>query len=211
MAKLLIFVSATIVAILLPLTQAPAAPPAEMPPPPPSQPEDEPAGEPRPLSDDMVVTPAPEVRASQQPPNVRYYSHRQALTFRAGLASDFPKLGFTDSVIGFQYQFPKFLAPKLEAGADLHEDGRGHLHAGTRWIFFQRSYFRPSLKLALDHYVDGKYGLGTLTRHEDWFLRGAAAIEYTVWNPYSIRFESDMMVNFKRTALLLSVGISHGW
>lgn len=208
MAKLLIFVSATIVAILL-NASAHAAPHSELPDSP--DPGQDEAVEPRRPDENMALTQPPQVSGQPPPPEVRYYNYQQALSFRAGLASDFPKLGFTDSVTGFSYLFPKFLSPKLEAGADLHENGRGHLYAGTRWIYFQRSYFRPSAKLALDHYVDAKYGLGTLARKEDWFLRGGGSLEYTFWNPYSIKLDLEMMVNFDETKVLMALGFSRGW
>lgn len=207
MAKLTIFVSATIVAIFL-NARAGAAPHADVPAdsPPVSVPD-----EIRPPDENMVISLAPKPTHETRPESPRYYNYQQALSFRAGLASDFPKLSFEDSVIGFSYLFPKFLSPKLEAGADLHENGRGHLYAGARWIYFQRSYFRPSALLALDHFVDAKYGLGTLVRKEDWFARGGGTLEYTVWNPYSIKLDAEMLINFDKTNLLFALGISRGW
>lgn len=208
MAKLTIFVSATIVAIFI-QAAAIAAPQSDVP-------ESKESGvvpeETRPPDENMVISPAPKPsRTALEPESPRYYAYQQALSFRGGLASDFPKLNFEDSVTGFAYLFPKFLSPKLEAGADLHENGRGHVHVGARWIYFERSYFRPSAKLALDHFVDAKYGLGTLARKEDWFARGGGSLEYTVWNPYSIKLDAEMIINFDETKLLLALGISRGW
>ncbi|MBX3021728.1 MAG: hypothetical protein KF799_08645 [Bdellovibrionales bacterium] len=207
MAKLTIFVSATIVAIFIG-TSAQAAPHGEAPSPSPAVEE---IGESRPPGENMAITPVEQVNSVSQATAPRYYMARQALVFRGGLASDFPKLDFSDSVTGVSYLFPKFLSPQLEAGADLHENGRGHMYAGARWTYFQRSYFRPSAKLALDHFVDAKYGLGTLARIEDWFVRGGGSLEYTIWNPYSIRFDAEMLLSFEETKIVTTIGISRGW
>lgn len=207
MSKLRIFVSATIVLIFMSVT-AVAAPQL-------AAPEDKtplPPSEARPVDENMSVAPAP--RASAEAYRVSrpdYYNYAQAFTIRGGTSSDFPKLSFADSLVGFAYMFPKFLSPKLEAGADLHQNGRGHVHVGTRWIYFERSYFRPSVKLALDHYIDGRYGLGTLVKSEDWYARGSGTLEYVMWNPYSLRLETEMLINFDHTTLVFTLGLSRGW
>jgi hypothetical protein len=162
--------------------------------------------------ENMAISPAPAVDTEHMPvTHARYYPYHQQLTFRTGLASDFPKLSLNDSVLGFQYLFPKFLSPRLEAGADLHDNGRGHVHVGARWIHNERNYWRPSYKLALDHYVDSKLGLATLAHKEDWYARGGATAEYVVWNPYSLRAEVEMLANFDNVRLVLTIGLSRGW
>jgi hypothetical protein len=165
-----------------------------------------------PLDENMVMAPAPQVDAKSVPvAQSRYYPYRQQMTFRAGMASDFPKINMNDSVLGFEYLFPKFLSPKLEAGADLHENGRGHIHAGARWIFNERSYWRPSLQASVDHFLDSKVGLATFARKEDWYLRGGITAEYVVWNPYSLRLEQEMLVNFDNVTIVTTLGVSRGW
>jgi hypothetical protein len=141
----------------------------------------------------------------------RYYPYRQQLTFRAGGGTDFPKIDFDDLVLGFQYLFPKFLSPKLEAGADLHKDGRGHLHVGLRWIYLERSYFRPSYKLALDHFADSKKKLATLAQIDNYYLRLGGTLEYVVWNPFSLRLECELVINFRYSELVPTLGLSRGW
>ena len=111
----------------------------------------------------------------------------------------------------FQYLFPKFLSPKLEAGADLHKDGRGHLHAGLRWIYNERSYFRPSLKAAVDHFADSAEGIATLAHIDNWYVRGGATLEQVVWNPYSLRLETELAINLRHTELITTLGLSRGW
>jgi hypothetical protein len=166
-----------------------------------------------PFDENLAITPAPALDPDQipRPKPPRYYPYHQALTFRAGRASDFPKLRLDDSVLGFQYLFPRFLSPKLEAGADLHEGGRGHVHIGVRWIYFERSYFRPSLKLALDHHIDAEDGMATLAHKENWYARGAGTLEFVVWNPYSLRLENELLINFDKTVYVATVGLSRGW
>lgn len=165
---------------------------------------------PEPL-ENLSLSEPPNEMPRPEPQSAAYYPYRQVMTFRLGLASDFPKLGFTDKVLGFSYIFPKFLSPKLEAAVDLHESGRGHVNFGVRWIYFERSYFRPSVKISIDHFFDGKYGLGTLARKEDWYARGSGTIEYVVWNPYSVRIEAEMLLNFDHTAMVATLGVSRGW
>jgi hypothetical protein len=163
----------------------------------------------------MAVSSPREPMKKPRPPRARYYPYQQQLTFRTGYESDFPEVEFDNWTLGFQYLFPKFLSPKLEAGADLVENGGGHLHVGMRWIYRERSYLRPSVKAGLDLYSDGKEGLATLTKWENYFTRLAVCAEYVVWNPYSLRLEYEILANFDfdfdDTRSQLTLGISHGW
>lgn len=207
MPKLTIFVSATIVLILAgasasaaPQNQAPADDTQEQP---------WPEGPP---PEDMQISDAPPVPGPIAKPNARYYTYEQQLTFRVGAGSETNALNeLQDTIIGFQYMFPKFLSPKLEAGADLHPDGIGHIHAGARWIWWERGYFRPSVKASLDARLDGKEGLATLGKFENYYARGSSAIEYTVWNPYSLRLEAELLVGSKKGYVEWTLGISRGW
>ncbi len=201
-----IFVSATIVVILLgPYVQASPSTDVR------TIEASEPEAETRTLDDNMAVSEPPALHAKPPPADARYYPYQQALTFRTGYESDLPKMGVEDWVLGFQYMFPKFLSPKLEAGADLHREGRGHLHLGVRWIYFEKTYFRPSLKLAFDHFADSAEGLATLSEVENYYVRGGGTLEYVAWNPYSVRLDSEILVNFNKTRLLLLLGLSRGW
>jgi hypothetical protein len=130
---------------------------------------------------------------------------------RGGKDAKVPKLKWDNDVIGFQYLFPKFLAPKLEAGADLVEGGNGHLHVGWRHIYFERSYFRPGYKLSLDHFAESKEGLATLTKINNYFARVTGTLEYVVWNPYSVRLEAEIFWNLSTTRSMVTVGLSRGW
>lgn len=206
MSKLLLFVSATIVLIFIygpsfasPLDEVPEGPVEK---------EQWPNSLP---GEDMAISKAPPSTGVLAPVNAHYYSYQQQLTIRYGLAGDFPKINLNDNVMGFQYLFPKFLSPKLEAGADLHDDGVGHIHAGARWIYMERSYFRPSAKVGLDHLVDSKEGLATLTHLDNYYLRTTATLEWVVWNPYSVRFENEFLFSSKKSLLELTLGLSRGW
>jgi hypothetical protein len=206
MSKLLIFVSATIVLIF---ANAPtfAAPPAVSPEPP-EEKSTWPDGKP---DENLSITNAPDPVLPTPQADAHYYPYRQALTFRTGLSSDFPKINFDETVFGFQYLFPKFLSPKLEAGADLQEHNRGHLHAGLRWFAWEREYFRPSGKISLDHLAESKERLATLTRIDNYYVRLSGTIEYVVWNPYSIRVEHELLINLDRCWQVMTLGISRGW
>ncbi len=201
-----IFVSATIVAIFLGL-KVEASPTTEL--------KDleaaEPQSESRALDDNMAVSEAPAIKVKPAPTDARYYPYQQALTFRSGYESDFPKLGVEDWVLGFQYMFPKFLSPKLEAGADLHKEGVGHLHVGVRWIYNEKTYFRPSLKLAFDHRIDSKDGIATLGEFKNYYVRAGGTLEYVAWNPYSIRLDNEFLINWDKMRYLILLGISRGW
>lgn len=206
MSKLPIFVSATIVLIFASHATS-AAPPNAVP-----EMREEaspwPTGKP---DENLSITEPPIVNGPVPKADAHYYPYRQALTFRAGLASDFPKASFKDSVMGFQYLFPKFLSPKLEAGADLHQDSVGHLHVGLRWIAWERDYFRPSGKVSIDHLADAEERMATITRIDNYYVRVSGTLEYVVWNPYSIRFEHELLVNLDRCWQVMTLGISRGW
>ncbi|MGE4130862.1 MAG: hypothetical protein AB7F86_04455 [Bdellovibrionales bacterium] len=208
MAKRYHFVSATIVLILA-SPRAVAAPDLSdvtLDPP-----QEESSSQERPLDDSFAITPAPEVPDPPPPASPRYYPYHQALTFRAGYDSDYPKISVDNYAIGFQYLFPKFLSPKLEAGADLQKDGYGHLHVGVRWFYHEKSYFRPSGKLALDHRANSENGIATLGDLSNYYLRGSATLEWVLWLPYSIRFEHEMLISLDEMRALLTIGISRGW
>jgi hypothetical protein len=149
--------------------------------------------------------------APPPPPDPQYYPYQQQLTVRYGQASDFPSFKFNDSIIGFQYLFPKFLAPKLEAGADLHRNGIGHIHAGARYMWLERSYFRPSLKIGVDNLVDSSSGLATFATIDNYYLRGTATLEYVVWNPYSVRLEVELLMGLTKQISEYTLGLSRGW
>lgn len=170
-------------------------------------------GQTYPELENLTLTRPDKILRAQDVPlrDPKYYPYQQQMTFRAGASSDFPKVSYDDTVLGFQYLFPKFLSPRLEAGADLHEKGRGHLHVGARWIYSERSYWRPSVKLAVDHFVDSAEGLATLARKEDWYLRGGLTAEYVVWNPYSLRLEQELLINFDNVRIVSTLGLSRGW
>ena len=157
-----------------------------------------------------IATPPPPIDPPP-PPDARYYAYPQAFTLRAGLGSDLSPISFHDNILGFEYLFPKFLSPKLEAGVDLHDDGNGHIHAGARWFWHERSYFRPSVKLAADHFVVSAESLGTLTHIDNYFVRASGALEYVIWNPYSLRVEHELLFNHKTQTMEFTLGLSRGW
>ncbi|MGZ3724007.1 MAG: hypothetical protein ACXVA9_13785 [Bdellovibrionales bacterium] len=206
MSKLLIFVSATFVLIFSagpcfasPQDQAPNSPAPESP------------GPTKPIDEDLSISTPPSLKYTPAPIDSRYYPYQQQLTFRYGQASDLPKIHLNDNVTGFQYLFPKFLSPKLEAGADLHDEGRGHIFAGARWIYHERSYFRPSLKLSLDHLINATENLATLTLIDNLYFRTSATLEWVVWNPYSLRFEAELLIGTKNSIGEMTLGLSRGW
>ncbi len=205
MSKLGIFVSGTIVLFLAHVTWA--SPSHEVP----STAGDEvqwPTGQ---SGDTMSVAEPPPVKFTAKPIDPGFYPYRQALTVRAGQGSKFPKIEPNELVLGFQYLFPKFLSPKLEAGADVHEDGKGHIHAGVRWYWWEKNYFRPSYKLSVDHLVDAKENLATFAEIKNYYIRGSGTLEYVFKNPWSIRLEPELLFNFNNQRLVLTLGVSRGW
>ncbi len=165
-----------------------------------------------PLPDDMQITQPPILHGEPlQLKTPRYYPYQQQLTFRFGQAGNFPKISLDDNVLGFQYMFPKFLSPRLEAGADLHDEGVGHVHIGTRWFYNERGYFRPSAKISLDAKLDAKENLATFASIQNYYLRTTGTLEYVVWNPYSVRLETEFFFGSKNSLFELSLGISRGW
>ncbi len=165
----------------------------------------------RKLSDDLDISSPP--RATEAPPaaDAYYYSYPQALTFRVGVASDLSPINFKDNVIGFQYLFPKFLSPRLEAGADLHNEGNGHVHAGARWYWHERSYFRPSYKFGGDIFAQSSQGMATILHWDNYFFRMSATLEYVVWNPWSLRLEHELLINHKSRSTDITLGVTRGW
>lgn len=206
MAKLILFVSATIVGIFISL-EAVASPKQEL---------AAPAGEEvtesaKEIDSNMAVTTPPESTRKAKVKDPGYYPYHQALTVRLGYESKFPEFDFENWMLGFQYLFPKFLSPKLEAGADLIDEGNGHLHIGMRTIYREKAYFRPSLKWAIDHLAEPRDGLATLTKIDNYFARGSATLEYVFWNPVSVRLEAEVLANLKTTRMMYVLGLSRGW
>ena len=206
MSKLPIFVSATIVLFFagLPTWANPQNVVPEV-----TTPKD--AQESGSIDENLVLSEPQPITGTPHAPAPEYYPYRQQLTFRAGKVAAPSMKKLDDLVLGFQYLFPKFLSPKLEAGADLHPDGKGHIHAGVRWIYHERSYFRPSVKAAFDHFVDADEKLATLTQLEHYIARLGATLEYVVWNPFSIRLEAELLINHEDNQLIYTVGLSRGW
>ncbi len=208
MSKLTIFVSATIVLIFAnpqsfasPQMDAPDSPETESP---------WPSGKP---PDDLAISKPKSINHSVEPPSAMYYPYQQQLTFRFGKSQELGKTSAekNDNIIGFQYLFPKFLSPKIEFAADLHTAGRGHVFVGKRWIWWERSYFRPSLKASIDHHVNSSEKLATLGQIENWYARATVTLEYVVWNPYSLRLEFDGLAGTKSTFAEVTLGLSRGW
>jgi hypothetical protein len=166
----------------------------------------------QPIDDNMSISEPPHVDGSTvkgaQP---RYYPYHQEFTIRAGLSSTLYPWQASEHIWGFQYMLPRFLSPKFEAGADLHEEGEGHVHLGVRWILRQRSYFRPSYKLGLDHHLESKENLATFARLSNYYVRGAVALEFTVDNPISVRLEMEVLVGSKDTLGAGTAGLTYGW
>jgi hypothetical protein len=208
MSKLTIFVSATIVLILPWSRYSAAAPQPEIPP---DSPVEERVQE-APLDENLSLTEPPPLGKPAPPANQRYYTYQQALTLRGGFGLDLS--GDTDEVqrvLGAQYMLPSFLSPRVEIGADLHNDGNGHIHVGLRKVFSERGYFHPSLKAGLDHLVDSKENLATFTHINNYYLSTAGTIEFVVWNPYSLRLEEELLFGLKKTWSITTLGLSRAW
>lgn len=207
MSKLAALVSATIVLIFA-HPRAFASPQEDFP----EDTSPEATAAPKPIDENMSISEAPHVDGtSMKKPSLRYYPYTQEFTIRTGLASTLYPWQASEHVVGFQYMLPKFLSPKFEAGADLHGNGEGHLHFGLRWILRERSYFRPSYKLALDHHLESKENLATVARLSNYYIRGGVAVEFTVWNPVSVRLEMESFISTKDTWGEGTLGLTYGW
>lgn len=203
MAKLSLFVSANFALFFIcqlsfanPQTAVPDAPREE-------------STSPQKSIDDMSIGEPLPLAPPVPPPESHYYSYPQAFTFNLGTTN--PIRPLTLSVVGFEYMFPKFLSPKLEAGAELHNDGTGQISAGARWFWHERSYFRPSLKAGLDILIDPVDGLANLASIDNFYLQMAATLEYVIWNPYSLRLEPQFFLGLNYTFMEVTLGISRGW
>jgi hypothetical protein len=205
MSNLLTFVSATIVLILA-APNVSAAPQTDVP----ESQQSEPHAADHPPDENLSIS-EPKNVGPTKPADSGYYSYRQAFTFRVGQMSDFPETKADEVIFGFQYMFPKFLSPKLEAGADVHENARGHLHVGWRWFFWERSYWRPSYKIALSHFADAEKNLATFTDPENYYVRFAGTLEYVFKPPFSVRLEPEILVGSLGQRLVITVGLSRGW
>lgn len=209
MSKLTVFVSATIVLILL-QPKSHAAPTPEVPESPKAE---EQWGDGKSADENMAVTPAAPVQITQPKSNsLRYYTARQAVTVRAGFALNLSNSDEdTETLLGVQYLMPKFLSPRLEIGADLHSDDSGHIHAGLRKVFSERSYFRPSLKAGLDVLLKGEEQLASTGNINNYYVRTAATLEQVVWYPNSIRLETEILFGLKRLHSITTLGFSRAW
>lgn len=208
MSKLQLFVSATFVLIFISLPDpAQGSPQREVP----ESKITEPDSPVPPPDDNLSVAQPPKLKAPPPPSEPRYYRARQALTARLGIITDPDSHELKRQLWGFEYLFPGFLTPKVEGGGDIQEGGRGHVHAGYRWYWREKEYFRPSVKAAFDHLLVASEGMGTLVKWENFNLRGGATLEYVVWNPYSVRLEYDILLGPKEIGQIVTLGLSHGW
>lgn len=164
-----------------------------------------------PVPDGLAISSPKPGKLGKKAPEAHYYPFHQQFTLRVGKGSRLESTALDENVLGFQYLLPKFLAPKFEVGADLMENGRGHIHVGRRWIFYERSNFRPSLKISADHRIESKDRLATLTDHENYFLRLSGTFEYVFRSPYSLRLEPEGLIGAKGAVFLVTLGISRGW
>jgi hypothetical protein len=171
----------------------------------------DPVETPQPLSEDMQIADPPGTTPKLGPSNLHYYPYEQQLTFRYGRAGNLSDRKLEDNLIGFQYLFPKFLSPKLEAGADLQDGGEGHVHVGLRWYWNEKGYFRPSGKVSGDVLMISKENLATFAHIGNYYVRASGTLEYVVWNPYSVRLENEIYLGTKNRLINLTLGISRGW
>jgi hypothetical protein len=209
MSKLAVFVSATIVLIFTG-ARALGAPVPEVPDAPKSE---ETWGSEKQSDENMALTPAP--KAPLTPParsDLRYYTARQALTVRGGFDMDLSNSDDgSETVFGVQYLLPRFLSPRLEVGADLQSNADGHIHAGYRKVFSERSYFRPSLKIGADVLLDSRDQLASFGDINNYYARTSGTLEYVVWNPYSVRLEEELLFGLKHIHTITTLGLTYGF
>ena len=144
--------------------------------------------------------------------NFEFFPFRQSLTVRMGAAAPVSDFKDTETIIGFTYMFPKFLSPRFEAGADVHnKDDKGHVHAGFREIFFERDRLRPSLKYGVSHEVHANEGLGSFANNKHYFGRGSAALDYSLNQDLALRVEVEALVGIAKQWASASAGLSFCW
>lgn len=188
-----------------------ASPTREAPPPAKQEPEPESRRDLDPNMSLTTPTPDPELSDEHDPVDPAYYAYEQALTFRLGVTSATDAFDPSKLVIGFQYLLPKFLSPKFEIGADAVDRGRGHVFGGLRWIGNERGFFRPSVKLSVDHLFEGAKSLSTLAHHENYFARGSATLEWIVAPPTSLRLELEGLANIDTSLVIVALGVTRNW
>lgn len=164
-----------------------------------------------PSSENLAIAPAPQSKSKAPPPEVRYYPYHQSLTIKAGEEFGLAPLELENGVFALEYQLPEFLSPRYEIGAEIEDDNTGDVYFGFRKTYRERTYFRPSWRLALDNAIDPNKNLATFVDIDNYYLRASAAVDCTFWRPWSLRLEAESLFGVRKTRAQVLAGITLGW
>jgi hypothetical protein len=139
-----------------------------------------------------------------------FYHYRQALLVRGGVVMDLNKADTLGSDFGFQYRFPFKNSQRIEIGADLLNEGAGVLHA-ARFHFLDDSRMRWFYKYGLGIRVVPAQQLVTFLKLANWQGRIGGGLEWTIEDPFSIRFDLESTISTEKLTAISTIGVTYGW
>lgn len=151
----------------------------------------------------------PEVTADLK--NAYYYPYQQSLTPRVGFVLRSEEDDRISMLYGLQYMLRRFVSPRLEMGIDYLSSADLHVNAGIRYIFYEKSFFRPYYKFGLTHQADPSDLLATFLDSDNYYLRSSFGMEDVIVLPRSVRFEAEFAIGLKDWFLAFSGGYSWAW
>jgi len=157
----------------------------------------------------VQLTPPPAIRKTVREVDY-FYRYRQSLLIRGGALIDFNQTNTLGSNLGFQYRFPFNNSKRIELGADLLNEGAGVLHA-SRFHFFDDSRRRWFYKYGAGIRVVPSQQLVTFLKLANWQARLGGGIEWTVADPYSIRFDLECAASTEKLTTISTIGAAYSW
>lgn len=157
----------------------------------------------------VTLTQPPPIKKTERESDY-FYRYRQALTVRGGVIMDLNNLGTLGSNLGFQYRFPFHHSQRIEIGADLMNEGAGVLHA-ARFHFFDDSRLRWFYKYGLGIRVVPAQQLVAFLKLANWQVRLGGGIEWTLQDPFSLRFDLETTVSSEKLTTISTVGAAYAW
>lgn len=139
-----------------------------------------------------------------------FYQYRQTLMVRGGVLMDFNQTDTLGSNFGFQYRFPFRNSQRIEVGADLLNEGAGILHA-ARFHSLDDSRMRWFYKYGLGIRVVPAQQLVTFLKLANWQARIGGGLEWTIEDPFSIRFDIEGTISSEKLTAISTLGVTYGW
>jgi hypothetical protein len=137
------------------------------------------------------------------------YREVQAIAVRGGVVFIAETPTNPTSAIGVAYVLPRIFYPKWEIGADAVARSGGLIHLARKFMWFERTSYRPFLLLGPTLKLNPNQRLATLVDLNNYQLRLSLGFEDALNSRRSARFEVQLLAGAKEQTLSLLFG--HSW